>query len=313
LNLDKGVGEFPTPFSLLHFPTTETMSLAFITKRFPESIICDPSGLEMAPGDQVRLTLNTGVEPGFPASIAGVVQTPVHRVQMLAPNRRRVLGYEYIIGYDTEDLDGASAGLTSDLVTAVGCVTCCQVLSDALVAEREARIAGDLAASNFLAYNPSITGVTGGGASKLDGIVTVGVAAGKAQLVRTSAGNMSLYLLEASTSAEAPPGIVRPDDYNGATNAKVWRQIVFSVQTSIAAVAHFIGGGGVLGQVRIADATFKVDQLTPGIDRAMQLSDADGNVSIIPPFADDGEANAAVDVGDAWYDTTLKKTRVRLS
>lgn len=41
--------------------------------------------------------------------------------------------------------------------------------------------------------------------------------------------------------------------------------------------------------------------------------DVTGTVGTLPPFADTTAANAVVSVGDAWWDTTLNKARVRLS
>lgn len=48
-------------------------------------------------------------------------------------------------------------------------------------------------------------------------------------------------------------------------------------------------------------------------DRSVYWPDASGYLAVLPYFADSTAANASVSVGDAWYDTTLKKARVRLS
>lgn len=74
----------------------------------------------------------------------------------------------------------------------------------------------------------AITGLTGGGATKLDGIVTAGLdMVGSVVLINMTDGSPILWRLVAGTDAEnAPGGIVRPDDYDGATNAFVWKSIL---------------------------------------------------------------------------------------
>jgi hypothetical protein len=50
----------------------------------------------------------------------------------------------------------------------------------------------------------------------------------------------------------------------------------------------------------------------PTADREIFWPDAGGTAAVVPPFADSTAADLVVSVGDAWYDTTLKKVRVRL-
>jgi hypothetical protein len=75
-----------------------------------------------------------------------------------------------------------------------------------------------------------ITARTGGGAAALDGIVTAAGAWATGDSVRTRTGALGgreEWILEAGADAEAPDdGIVRPDDFHAATNARVWRQIL---------------------------------------------------------------------------------------
>jgi len=71
------------------------------------------------------------------------------------------------------------------------------------------------------------TALTGGGASALDGLVT----AASATPVNTVAesvvsGVFYKHQLQAGTTAESSPSVIRPDDYNGATNAFVWIRIL---------------------------------------------------------------------------------------
>lgn len=77
------------------------------------------------------------------------------------------------------------------------------------------------------AFLTAIVDLTGGGATKLDGLIT---ADGSIPInairsfVRTGIGYVH-YQLVAGTDAEASPGIIRPDDYHASTNAKVWKSV----------------------------------------------------------------------------------------
>lgn len=66
--------------------------------------------------------------------------------------------------------------------------------------------------------NPNITDTTG-----LKAIVTVGVAVGVIVFYRDSHANIKGYQLTSGTSAESSPSIIRPTDYNGSTNQKIWK------------------------------------------------------------------------------------------
>lgn len=82
--------------------------------------------------------------------------------------------------------------------------------------------------SRLIVWRSDLVGFTGGGSTKLDGIVTVGVSAGLVVvLVKTSEGVESHWRLDAGTTAESEAGgIVRPDDYAGGTNEKIWTRIL---------------------------------------------------------------------------------------
>lgn len=70
----------------------------------------------------------------------------------------------------------------------------------------------------------SLTGLTGGTAGNLDAIPTVGLAVGIiVAVVLTS--TIWFYILKASSDAESSPTTIRPDDYNGITNLKVWHRL----------------------------------------------------------------------------------------
>lgn len=69
-----------------------------------------------------------------------------------------------------------------------------------------------------------LTALTGGGTTSLDGITTVGLAVSPVPLRQfVIADIFYLYELSAGTDAESSPTIIRPDDYAGGTNQKVWR------------------------------------------------------------------------------------------
>jgi len=87
-------------------------------------------------------------------------------------------------------------------------------------------------ASNFatksesIEYLRSVTGLTGGGATKLDGLQTLSkrTADHLVALIDTTGGAdiHRVYELVSGTTAEAAPTVIRPDDYNASTNAVVW-------------------------------------------------------------------------------------------
>lgn len=69
----------------------------------------------------------------------------------------------------------------------------------------------------------TITGLTGGTASDLDGVTTVGVDVNLVREVLLPGPSLSRYILVAGTDAESSPDVIRPDDYAASTNEKVWK------------------------------------------------------------------------------------------
>lgn len=79
-----------------------------------------------------------------------------------------------------------------------------------------------------------LTGLTGGIAGKLDFVVTTGLPAGIVLGV-TLNNAVYFYVLTAGTDTEDSPRVIRPDDYNASTNAKVWKlQSNGDMRTSLA-------------------------------------------------------------------------------
>jgi len=74
-------------------------------------------------------------------------------------------------------------------------------------------------------YIKEITSLTGGGATALDGIATVG-RPGLLVMCYVS-GEMQTWRLFTGTDAENPSaGIVRPDDYHATSNPQVWKRLL---------------------------------------------------------------------------------------
>lgn len=72
-----------------------------------------------------------------------------------------------------------------------------------------------------------ITDFIGGTSTKLDSVATVLLAVPRVcAFIESATGALRFYQLRSGTDAEASPGIVRPDDYNAVTNAKVWEAIL---------------------------------------------------------------------------------------
>jgi len=79
------------------------------------------------------------------------------------------------------------------------------------------------AQNQYVQNRSSITGLTGGGATNLDGIATVSATVGWLVVVKLSDTTWSKYRLVTGTDAESSPNVIRPDDYAATTNEKVWK------------------------------------------------------------------------------------------
>lgn len=74
-------------------------------------------------------------------------------------------------------------------------------------------------------YYKLITTLTGGGATALDGLSTVGKT--KLLVLLVISDELQHWYLKAGTTAEdSASGIVRPDDYNASTNAQIWLRLL---------------------------------------------------------------------------------------
>lgn len=78
-------------------------------------------------------------------------------------------------------------------------------------------------ASPGIVLDVPITGLTGGGAGNLDGIVTAGTAGPIGSKIGVQIGtDFFVYELRGIDAPESIPTQIRPDDFNSLTNAKVW-------------------------------------------------------------------------------------------
>jgi hypothetical protein len=67
-----------------------------------------------------------------------------------------------------------------------------------------------------------LTTLTGGGPTALDGIATTTLTPPRALFLIRPNEPLACYQLEAGTTAESVPNIIRPDDFHAVTNAKIW-------------------------------------------------------------------------------------------
>lgn len=87
-----------------------------------------------------------------------------------------------------------------------------------------------------------VTTLTGGGAGTLDGIVTVNLSVPVLGFAAITGMGISFYKLRAGTDAEASPAVIRPDDYAGGTNEKVW-ELIYASGTGTSATTYSFGSG----------------------------------------------------------------------
>lgn len=98
---------------------------------------------------------------------------------------------------------------------------------------------GDIA---YVQNRVDITGLTGGTATDLDSIQTASDATAVGVVVAiTVSSTLYFYKLNAGTTAESSPDIIRPDDYAASTNEKYWSLIPSAVGHWTASNATYSG------------------------------------------------------------------------
>ncbi len=93
-------------------------------------------------------------------------------------------------------------------------------LPPAQIEQQMTRSAADAA---YVHNRLTISGYTGGGATNLDGILTVNLPTGICVLVNVGS-DLQPFVLEAGTDPEDPPDVTRPNDYHVTNNARVWKR-----------------------------------------------------------------------------------------
>lgn len=103
-----------------------------------------------------------------------------------------------------------------------------QVIDDSALVDTtlDTAISSTDADNQYVQNRSSITGLTGGGATNLDGIATANGAAttGWLAAVRNSDTTLNIYRLVSGTDSESSPDVIRPDDYATTTNERVWKR-----------------------------------------------------------------------------------------
>lgn len=118
---------------------------------------------------------------------------------------------------------------------------------DRAVTYTRAQLAQLRANIHVLTYNAATTSLTGGGATALDGVITLGITVGEVR--RVVIGQLVHdYVLVAGTNATASPYVIRPTDYATTTNEKVWRRLDRTTPGPFANDAAASAAGVLVGQ-----------------------------------------------------------------
>jgi hypothetical protein len=119
-----------------------------------------------------------------------------------------------------------------------------------------------------------ITGLTGGGAANLDGVVTVGLASGTLRLVDLS-GQLAIYIGRSGSAAEVVPDIIRSNDQ---PTAYYW-QLVGGLSS-----AATVRGNLVLTSV-VAGFSTTIIPGTPTADWQLSPPDCSGQLALTTQMA----------------------------
>ncbi len=165
-----------------------------------------------------------------------------------------------------------------------------------LVTEAGVPYTADELIAATLNYDSAITGLTGGGATKLDGIALASITAGRIQTVVTSENHVYTYVYGGG-DVEISPAIINADDADDQGDDGSWRLALnYCAGTAYANITNSF--------------VVTVTGGAPTEDRGLVFPDASGVIPVVPAYADLTSANVALDAGDFFWDTTLKKLRV---
>lgn len=121
------------------------------------------------------------------------------------------------------DISGSGMRVSTETIT-------CTVLNDINQGGEGTPMSADPpypSASEVFRWKPGVTSLTGGTSADLDSIATTSITPPYAIAINNqdSSDLWEIWILTTGTDAEDPGnGIVRPDDYDGSTNAKVWKR-----------------------------------------------------------------------------------------
>lgn len=134
-------------------------------------------------------------------------------------------------------------------------------------------------------YLPLVVGLTGGGATKLDGRVVDSTMEGDAVcLVDAGSSNvLRTYELVAGTDAESSPDVIHPDNFHASTNAFVWKQ---RPPPSVAPAAH-AASHAVAGSDPLTLAQSQITGLTASLAAKADLESGKVPASQLPSYVDD--------------------------
>ena len=166
----------------------------------------------MQPGSPVRLYLDSETTPGLPEYIMATTLMPVRDISVTdATVCAGVPGTEYTFTYAEADLLGVIPVLLSAHVSAIKCQSEYDLLADRVAA----------------VFRDDITGLTGGGADKLDSI-RVGAAEVGTKLTFMEGGTWGLeesYILRSGVVVATSPIYILPANYDATDNAFHWERV----------------------------------------------------------------------------------------
>jgi len=160
---------------------------------------------------------------------------------------------------------------------------------------------------------PDITGLTGGG-TNLDGITTTGLSEGTIVLVYDQiSGITRIYRLFSGTDAENSPLVIRPDDFNAVSNAKVWKLSLSSDADETGSSDTISSGDNDPSDTIVVNGQMKVigELIADSIQAVGSEVEIDGDMvvhgdlSVDGSYPIDNDWTISTAIGDGANDTTL--------
>jgi len=183
------------------------------------------SVLRNGPGDYTITCIGTGIKLSDTPDLAEASNTLSVPVGFSGTLNCATAGIAELLGSATSITTVLEIEKTvTSIPTTLLQVTTAEVRKDLI--RNTAAASAALESAVQVAFLHLVTGYTGGGSTNLDGVATTALAVlTTVRQFREASDGFVTYQLVASTAAEASPGIIRPDDYNASTNAKVWESM----------------------------------------------------------------------------------------